>query len=113
MPVAQRASCTPTPSCVVQFLQLYAAGAIAGSAASSYFDRLHPVLGACAAVNAILLLSVFLNPTATYLIMGVVPMPAWLVGVGLVSYDMYGTTRVRSPAGSFMLETKRSSVCLV
>jgi rhomboid-like protein len=51
-------------------------------------------LGASGAVNAIVMFSILLNPYATYLIYGVVPAPAWALGIGWLAYDLYGATKV-------------------
>eukprot|EP00892_Ulva_mutabilis_P003813 jgi/Ulvmu1/1803/UM119_0021.1 len=73
-----------------RLLQLYAASAITGGLAQSFFDRRSVGLGASAAVNAIVIFSVLLNPTATYLIYGIVPAPAWALGLGWLAYDGMG-----------------------
>lgn len=78
----------------VQLLQLYAASAITGGLVQSYFDKKSAGLGASAAVNAIVIFSVFLNPAATYLVYGVVPLPAWALGLGWLAYDGIGAYKV-------------------
>lgn len=78
----------------MQLIQLYVVSAIAGSAAQALFDKRSASYGASSAVNAIVILSVLLNPFATYLVMGVVPAPAWLLGTGFVLYDMHGAYKV-------------------
>ena len=79
----------------VQFIQLYAGSAVVSGLAQSLFDRRVTSYGASGAVNAILMMSVLLNPFATYLVMGVIPAPAWLVGAGFFAYDIYGAKEVR------------------
>lgn len=86
-------------------LKLYLAGAIVGSAfylvhnaflASSPEDRRLfqpdpskvPGLGASGAVNAIMLLDIFLNPTKTIYLEFIIPVPAVLLGIFLVGHDM-------------------------
>ena len=78
----------------MQFIQLYAVASIVGTLAQTLTDQRSPVLGASAAVNALVILSVCLNPFATYLVMGVVPAPAWAVGGGFLLYDLYGAAAV-------------------
>ncbi|KAK9080393.1 hypothetical protein SSX86_000151 [Deinandra increscens subsp. villosa] len=86
-------------------LKLYLAGAFLGSAfflvhhaflaPSSKNTRLFepdpskvPGLGASGAVNAIMLLDIFLNPTKTIYLEFIIPVPAILLGVFLVGHDM-------------------------
>ncbi|KAL7599722.1 RHOMBOID-like protein 12, mitochondrial [Lactuca sativa] len=86
-------------------LKLYLAGAFVGSAfflvhhaflaPSSKDRRLFepdpskvPGLGASGAVNAIMLLDIFLYPTKTIYLEFIIPVPAILLGVFLVGHDM-------------------------
>lgn len=86
-------------------LKLYLAGAIGGSvfylvhhaflAASSKnqsFGMMDPSktpgLGASGAVNAIMLLDIFLHPTATLYLDFIIPVPAMLLGIFLIGKDM-------------------------
>ncbi|KAI3673340.1 hypothetical protein L6452_39457 [Arctium lappa] len=86
-------------------LKLYLAGAFVGSAffllhhaflASSSKDRRMfepdrsriPGLGASGAVNAIMLLDIFLFPTKTIYLEFIIPVPAILLGIFLVGHDM-------------------------
>ncbi|KAI3820892.1 hypothetical protein L1987_08443 [Smallanthus sonchifolius] len=86
-------------------LKLYLAGAFVGSAfflvhhaflaPSSKNRRLFepdpskvPGLGASGAVNAIMLLDIFLNPTKTIYLEFIIPVPAILLGIFLVGHDM-------------------------
>jgi hypothetical protein len=78
----------------MQLLQLYATAAVVGAGAQVYADRRAICLGASAAVNAIVIFSVLLNPTATYLIYGIIPAPAWALGTAWICYDTYGAYRV-------------------
>lgn len=80
----------------MQFVQLYALAACGGGLAQAVFEPRSTSLGASGAVNAMLILSVLLNPFATYLVMGVVPAPAWAVGAGFLLYDAYGASSVRA-----------------
>jgi membrane associated rhomboid family serine protease len=83
----------------VQFLQLYAGSAVVSSLAQTLTDRKSTSLGASGAVNAILAVSVLMNPFGQVLVMGVVPAPAWMVGIAFFMYDLYGATgKVCSPA---------------
>ncbi|KAK1407366.1 hypothetical protein QVD17_38980 [Tagetes erecta] len=86
-------------------LKLYFAGAFVGSAfylvhhaylaLSSKNTRMFesdpskvPGLGASGAVNAIMLLDIFLNPTKTIYLEFIIPVPAILLGIFLVGHDM-------------------------
>ncbi|KAJ0049263.1 hypothetical protein Pint_16277 [Pistacia integerrima] len=86
-------------------LKLYLAGAIGGSvfylvhhaflAMSSKGQGMWqkdpsrtPALGASGAVNAIMLLNIFLNPKATIYLDFIIPVPAMLLGVFLIGKDM-------------------------
>jgi hypothetical protein len=77
----------------MQLLQMYAAAALCGGAAQMLQDK-RISLGASAAVNSIVIFSVLINPTATYLLYGIVPVPAWLLGSGWLAYDFYGAVKV-------------------
>nr|XP_043606873.1 RHOMBOID-like protein 12, mitochondrial [Erigeron canadensis] len=100
-------------------LKLYLAGAVAGSvfylvqhaylALSSKERRLFerdpsniPALGASGAVNAIMLLDLFLNPTKTVYLEFIIPVPAILLGIFLVGHDMVrileGNTQISGSA---------------
>lgn len=48
-------------------------------------------LGASGAVSAVLLISIVLNPTDLLLIMGVIPIPAWIFGIGYIWYSNRAT----------------------
>ena len=57
--------------------------------------RSPPALGASAAVNAVVLLSVLLNPYSTVYIYAVLPVPAALLGLLYIGGDMFGALGVR------------------
>lgn len=80
----------------VQLLQLYAAAAVVGAGTQVLSDRRTPCLGASAAVNAMVIFSVLLNPSATYLIYGIIPAPAWALGTAWIAYDTFGAYKVQS-----------------
>ncbi|KAL8134917.1 RHOMBOID-like protein 12, mitochondrial [Apium graveolens] len=84
-------------------LKLYLAGALAGSVFCLVYDAfLIPsksnqmwggspstaALGASGAVNAIMLLDIFLNPKKTILFQMFIPVPAILVGIFIIGKDM-------------------------
>jgi hypothetical protein len=79
----------------VQFLQLYVAGNLVGSLAQIVCYRRCGVLGASAAANAIMIFSICSNPHATILVMGIVPVPAWLVGGLFLLNDFFAVAQVR------------------
>jgi hypothetical protein len=83
----------------MQLLQLYATAAVFGAGTQIFVDRRALCLGASAAVNAIVIFSVLLNPTATYLIYGILPAPAWALGTAWICYDTYGAYQVLSLLG--------------
>ena len=47
-----------------------------------------PMVGASGAVSAVVALFIFLYPKQTLLLMGVIPMPAWVLGVIVVGMDL-------------------------
>jgi membrane associated rhomboid family serine protease len=51
---------------------------------------LAPVIGASGGVTAAVILFCLLYPRATLLLFFVFPVPAWIVGIFLVAYDMFG-----------------------
>ncbi|KAK9807437.1 hypothetical protein WJX73_006756 [Symbiochloris irregularis] len=85
-----------------RLLQLYLAGAIVSSLAHigsqlwynreipKYFRAMPGALGASGAVNACVILSVLVQPTATVLLYGIIPLPAWLFGGLWLLYDLRG-----------------------
>ncbi|TYH52035.1 hypothetical protein ES332_D10G322500v1 [Gossypium tomentosum] len=68
-------------------LRLYLAGAIGGSV---FYLVHHAFLakGASGAVNAIMLLDMFLNPKATLYFDFIIPVPAMLLGIFLIGKDI-------------------------
>ncbi|GLT25179.1 hypothetical protein SLA2020_003250 [Shorea laevis] len=94
-------------------LKLYLAGAIGGSvfylvhhAYLALASKGHrewrmdpsktPGLGASGAVNAIMLLNIFLNPMATLYFDFIIPVPAMLLGVFLIGKDLWRMTEGNS-----------------
>lgn len=77
-----------------EFLRIYMAAAIFGGivfAARTYFTNvLSPSYGASGAVICITMLFVFLNPRATLMLYGVIPMPAWVLGGLIVLMNFFG-----------------------
>jgi membrane associated rhomboid family serine protease len=79
-----------------EFLRLYLALIVVGGVAWAISARLSgappqtSLEGASAAVVGVVVLFIFQNPHRTILFMFVIPMPAWLLGVILVGYDMWG-----------------------
>lgn len=47
----------------------------------------YAALGASGAVSSVLLIAIILNPTMTLLIYGVLPVPAWILGIGYIWYS--------------------------
>jgi membrane associated rhomboid family serine protease len=85
-----------------EFLRLYLTLVAVGGVAWAISARLSgaplqvSLEGASAAVVGVVVLFIFQNPQRTILFMFVIPMPAWILGVILVGYDMYGAI-ARSP----------------
>ena len=52
-----------------------------------------PCVGASGGVSGVILLYIMHFPQRTLLLFGVIPMPAWLLGVGFVLWDFLGTFR--------------------
>jgi prepilin signal peptidase PulO-like enzyme (type II secretory pathway) len=57
------------------------------------WGQVYPMLGASGAVTAVCMLFVFCYPLVEIRLMGVIPMPAWLLGVLLIALNMYGGRR--------------------
>lgn len=69
------------------------AGIVSGLAhcgVEALMERHASALGASGAISGLLAAFVFLFPRATVLLMGIIPMPAFLVLVLLVGWDVYG-----------------------
>jgi membrane associated rhomboid family serine protease len=47
----------------------------------------YAALGASGAVSAVLLVAIILRPTMTLLIYGILPVPAWILGIGYIWYS--------------------------
>lgn len=77
-----------------EFLRIYLAAAIFGGLVfmiQAYFvNPQRVVIGASGAVIAIELLFVLLNPKATLMIYGILPIPAWLFGIFLIAGNIFG-----------------------
>jgi membrane associated rhomboid family serine protease len=84
-----------------RFLQLYLGGGLAAAWCQMNaqhlvprswpsFDHTRPLMGASGAVNALLAWYVFSFPTSRLMLYGIVPVPAALVGLGLLSMDLRG-----------------------
>lgn len=83
-----------------KLIHLYVAGAVVGSLAhigaqlwqtrNSVYKFMPPALGASGAVNALVVFSVLLQPYATVLIYGILPLPAFAFGGLWLFYDLRG-----------------------
>lgn len=77
-----------------EFLRIYLLAAVVGGltfAVRAFFSDIpNPTLGASGAVICITMLFVFLNPKATLMLYGVIPMPAWALGGLLVLMNFFG-----------------------
>lgn len=78
---------------------VYIVGAIAGAAAQLAFNvrqpelRATPMLGASAAVMAIVITTTLLFPWKRVLIWGVIPAPLWTLAALFVAVDLFGVAR--------------------
>jgi hypothetical protein len=84
-----------------EFLKLYLMLLLAGSVGWAIANRFFmgtpldmPCVGASAAVTGVVLLYIFYYPHRTLLLFFVLPVPAWLVGVGMILYDVWGAVAV-------------------
>lgn len=76
-----------------EFLRFYLIAIVVGSIA---FYLLHLltgqpafIVGASGAISAVVIYFIFVNPKAELLMMGVIPMPAWVVGVMFLLMNLY------------------------
>ena len=51
-------------------------------------------LGASGAVSSTVVCQILLAPRATVLLYGILPLPAWLMGVGWIGLDVMGAAQV-------------------
>ena len=51
----------------------------------------YAALGASGAVSAVLLIAIIMRPTMTLLIYGILPVPAWILGIGYIWYSNRAT----------------------
>ncbi len=82
-----------------EFVRIYLALLVFGSviwAGLNYFDRNvplgRPLIGASGAVTGVVILYALNFPRRTLLLMFVLPVPAWVVGILAVAYDLLGQT---------------------
>lgn len=77
-----------------EFLRIYMVSAVLGGivfALRAYFSGINgPCMGASGAVICTTMLFVFLNPKATLMLYGVIPMPAWALGGLIVLMNFFG-----------------------
>jgi len=80
-----------------RFVGFYLASGVISNLFSHYWhsyarpDPNYSSHGASGAVSAAMAFSTCLEPTATFLLFGIVPMPAWFLVGGLLAYDGYNT----------------------
>jgi membrane associated rhomboid family serine protease len=74
------------------YLMLLVAGSVTWCVANRFLGTSlnSSLVGASAGVVGIVLLYILHYPHRTLLFMFVLPVPAWLVGVGMIGYDVYG-----------------------
>lgn len=54
------------------------------------YNGSNPGLGASGAINALVMWSVLKEPLSKFLLFGVLPLPAFVCGLGFIAYDTYG-----------------------
>lgn len=77
---------------VVQFILIYVVALVLGNVFSLYFHKNEPyysAVGASGAVTGILYASVLFNPSMMIIVF-VLPMPAYVFGIGYLLYSIYG-----------------------
>ena len=75
------------------FLLIYAASLICGSLLTMLFhgnDYSYRAVGASGAVTGIIYSAILLYPEMTIGIFGIIPMPAYIFGIGYLLYSIYG-----------------------
>ena len=75
------------------FLLIYAASLICGSLLTMVFhgnDYSYRAVGASGAVTGIIYSAILLYPEMTIGIFGIIPMPAYIFGIGYLLYSIYG-----------------------
>ena len=78
-----------------RFLQLYLGGGLLSSCCHVGLQGSQLGLGASGAVYAVLLNSILMFPSRQLLLYGIIPVPAWLLGMGIVGYDVYGQMQLK------------------
>ena len=85
------------------FVCIYIAALLSGSWLSFIFHKQEPyysAIGASGAVTGVLYAAILLNPTMSlYLYFVLIPIPAWLFGVGYLLYSIYGMVNKRDNIG--------------
>ena len=80
----------------ITFLIIYLGSLLLGNLLSYYFhkdDPYYTAVGASGAVMGILYSAILLNPDMTILFFFVIPMPAYVFGIGYLFYTIYGMKR--------------------
>ena len=84
------------------FLLIYAGSLIFGSLLTMLFhgnDYGYTAVGASGAVTGIIYSAILLEPTMTIGIFGVIPLPAYIFGIGYLLYSIYGMKAKRDNIG--------------
>ena len=83
-----------------EFLAFYLLAVLCGGLVWGFAhlgDQRAGMLGASGAVSAVVILFSINYPNVTVLLFGVIPMPAWICGIGYVVYDALGTMNGNGP----------------
>lgn len=86
----------------VTFLLIYAGSLIFGSLLTMLFhgnDYGYTAVGASGAVTGIIYSAILLEPTMTIGLFGVIPLPAYVFGIGYLLYSIYGMKAKRDNIG--------------
>jgi membrane associated rhomboid family serine protease len=78
---------------IIQFVIIYVGSLILGNLFSYYFHRkddLYTAVGASGAVMGVLYSAILLRPDMTLGLFFIIPMPAYVFGIGYLLYTLYG-----------------------
>ncbi|MGV9004049.1 rhomboid family intramembrane serine protease [Flavobacterium sp.] len=87
---------------VFPFLLIYFASLVCGSLLTMMFhgnDNSYSAVGASGAVTGVLYSAILMYPEMTLGIFGIIPMPAYLFGIGYLLYSIYGMRAKRDNIG--------------
>lgn len=86
----------------ILYLVLYFGALLGGNALAYFFHRKNPMymaVGASGAISGIVMASVIFNPSQTFLLFFILPLPAWLFALLYVGYSIFGIQSQRDNIG--------------